>query len=52
MTLKQYKAKRKFSRTSEPRGKVKKFGLSRFVVHKHQARNLHYDFRLEMEGVL
>ncbi len=52
MTLKQYKAKRKFVKTSEPRGKVKKSGLSRFVVHKHQARNLHYDFRLEMEGVL
>lgn len=52
MTLKQYKAKRKFSQTSEPRGKVKKSGLFRFVVHKHQARNLHYDFRLEMEGVL
>lgn len=52
MTLKKYQAKRKFNKTPEPKSKVKKKGLSRFVVQKHQARSLHYDFRLEMAGVL
>ena len=52
MALEKYQAKRKFSVTSEPKGNVKKRNLSRFVVQKHQARNLHYDFRLEAEGVL
>ena len=52
MALEKYQAKRKFSVTPEPKGKVKKRGLSRFVVQKHAARNLHYDFRLEYEGVL
>src|SRR5437762_9492746 len=54
MSLKEYKAKRNFSRTSEPAGKVKARGgkeLS-FVVQKHAARRLHYDFRLEVDGVL
>src|SRR5438045_857576 len=54
MGLKEYKAKRNFSRTSEPAGKVKSRAgreLS-FVVQKHAARRLHYDFRLEMGGVL
>ena len=52
MTLEKYKQKREFSKTSEPKGEVKRINLSRFVVQKHQARNLHYDFRLEMKGVL
>jgi len=52
MALEKYQAKRKFNKTSEPKGKVKKINLSRFVVQKHRARNLHYDFRLEHEGVL
>jgi len=52
MTLDRYKQKREFSKTPEPRGKVEKTNLSRFVVQKHQARNLHYDFRLETGGVL
>ena len=52
MTLKKYQAKRKFNVTPEPRGVVKKKSLKRFVVQKHAARNLHYDFRLEHEGVL
>lgn len=52
MALEKYQAKRKFSITPEPKGKVKKRSLSRFVVQKHQARNLHYDFRLEQGGVL
>ena len=52
MTLEKYKQKREFDKTSEPKGEIKKTNLFRFVVQKHQARNLHYDFRLEMEGVL
>jgi bifunctional non-homologous end joining protein LigD len=56
MGLAEYKRKRDFKKTSEPAGgkalpqKVK--GASRFVIQKHAARRLHYDFRLEMEGVL
>ena len=56
MALEEYKRKRDFKKTAEPAGgkplpkKVK--GASRFVIQKHAARRLHYDFRLEMEGVL
>ncbi len=50
--LKKYQQKRKFNLTPEPKGEIKKTDLARFVVHKHQASHLHYDFRLEMEGVL
>lgn len=52
MSLEEYIGKRNFRKTSEPEGKPEGGGGSRFVVHKHQARHLHYDFRLEMEGVL
>src|SRR5258708_34024186 len=55
MGLKEYKAKRDFKRTREPVGQVrgsKRITPARFVIQKHAARNLHYDFRLEMEGVL
>ena len=52
MSLIGYQRKREFNKTSEPRGKVEKTNLSRFVVQKHRARNLHYDFRLETGGVL
>ena len=52
MSLTSYQKKREFNKTLEPRGKVKKTNFFRFVVQKHQARNLHYDFRLEIEGVL
>src|SRR3954465_11499066 len=56
MGLAEYKRKRDFKKTAEPAGgkplpeKIK--GASRFVIQKHAARRLHYDFRLEMEGVL
>src|SRR4051812_38015380 len=55
MSLEQYKAKRDFSQTKEPAGKTvsaKKVAPLSFVVQKHAASHLHYDFRLEMEGVL
>ena len=52
--LSAYRAKRSLSRTPEPAGTVvPEPETSRlFVVHKHAARRLHYDLRLEMEGVL
>jgi|SRR5690606_448839 len=53
MSLKKYKEKRDFKKTSEPKGKTKKAEDSLiFVVQKHDATNLHYDFRLELDGVL
>jgi len=50
--LEQYKEKRSFEKTPEPEGKIVNDKRNRFVVQRHQARQLHYDFRLEMEGVL
>ncbi len=54
--LEEYNKKRNFVRTSEPRGKTRqsKDNKTRFVVQKHDATRLHYDFRLEdkKEGVL
>lgn len=52
MSLQKYQAQRKFNVTPEPRGEVLEKNLARFVVQEHHARNLHYDFRLEIEGVL
>ena len=54
MSLVEYKRKRKFSKTPEPKGAVKprKAKALSFVIQKHDATRLHYDFRLEMEGVL
>ena len=53
MTLKEYNQKRNFASTAEPKGKIKKSVAEMiFVVQKHAASHLHYDFRLESEGVL
>ncbi|WP_371262388.1 DNA ligase D [Sphingobium sp. YR768] len=50
--LSTYNARRDFARTREPKGKVAKTGGNSFVVQKHAATRLHWDFRLEMDGVL
>jgi DNA ligase D-like protein (predicted polymerase)/DNA ligase D-like protein (predicted 3'-phosphoesterase) len=52
MTLSKYKEKRNFEETSEPKGKSGKKNLFRFVIQRHDATRLHYDFRLELGGVL
>lgn len=52
MPLEEYKRKRRFEATPEPPPKVEKKSGHRFVVQKHRATRLHYDFRLEMDGVL
>ena len=52
MALETYRQKRDFSRTSEPRGVKAKDQSDLFVIQKHAARRLHYDFRLAMDGVL
>ena len=51
-TLSTYNAKRDFKRTPEPRGTAARKGGNSFVVQKHAARRLHFDFRLEVDGVL
>ncbi|TGD59793.1 DNA polymerase ligase N-terminal domain-containing protein [Flavobacterium humi] len=53
MSLVKYNEKRDFEQTDEPKGKIGKSESELiFVVQKHAASHLHYDFRLEMEGVL
>ncbi len=51
-TLSTYRAKRSTDRTPEPFGTVSSVPGNLFVVHKHAARQLHFDLRLEMDGVL
>lgn len=52
MSLKEYKEKRDFSKTKEPMESKKSAKKNIFVIQKHNARNLHYDFRLEIDNVL
>jgi bifunctional non-homologous end joining protein LigD len=50
--LDDYAKKRRFDKTPEPRGTVAPRSKRRFVIQKHRASALHYDFRLEADGVL
>ena len=52
MALEAYRNKRKFGVTPEPRGRATRRGGNRFVIQKHAARRLHYDLRLELDGVM
>ncbi|MCD6257693.1 hypothetical protein J7J45_06490 [Candidatus Aerophobetes bacterium] len=52
MGLEEYQKKRNFSKTPEPKGTEKLEPGNSFVVQKHKAKRLHYDFRLEIDGVL
>ncbi|HFK5529372.1 TPA: DNA polymerase ligase N-terminal domain-containing protein [Elizabethkingia anophelis] len=52
-SLENYQQKRNFKQTPEPKGRMKKNDDKlRFVIHRHAATRLHYDFRLEIKGVL
>ena len=52
MALEIYRSKRKFGITAEPRGRKGRRGGDCFVIQKHAARQLHYDLRLELDGVM
>jgi bifunctional non-homologous end joining protein LigD len=50
--IEEYRRKRDFEKTPEPQPEVGQAEGNRFVVHRHEARNLHYDLRIEAGGVL
>jgi DNA ligase D-like protein (predicted 3'-phosphoesterase) len=50
--LKEYKNKRNFDKTSEPKGKLREGQHNIYVIQKHAATHLHYDLRLEMDDTL
>jgi bifunctional non-homologous end joining protein LigD len=52
VALEQYRKKRKFGVTAEPRGRKGRGAGYRYVIQKHAARRLHYDLRLELDGVM
>lgn len=52
MSLEEYQKKRNFSKTPEPKAEVDASNKGRFVVQRHEATRLHYDLRLEIDGVL
>ncbi len=52
MALETYRKKRQFGVTAEPRGRKGRRGGHRYVIQKHAARRLHYDLRLELDGVM
>ena len=52
MSLEEYREKRDFNKTSEPQGEVLEGAGNAYVIQKHDASHLHYDLRLEREGVL
>jgi bifunctional non-homologous end joining protein LigD len=52
MSLKEYTRKRDFKKTVEPKAARENGARNRFVIQKHAASRLHYDFRLEINGVL
>src|SRR6188768_2434729 len=52
MSLTAYRRKRDFKRTAEPKGRTSRGIRRRFVIQKHAASRLHFDFRLELDGTL
>src|SRR5258708_16568166 len=50
--LNEYRRKREFARTPEPKGRAGKQPRNIFVIQRHAARNLHFDLRLEIDGAL
>lgn len=52
MSLREYIQKRDFQKSAEPEARLARSGGNRFVIQKHAASRLHYDFRLEVDGVL